>query len=234
MALLYPEEDNRNTEVPTDKDTGILNKNKGSSVSLTRTSQGTEQPFTVTRPSSVRPLSPIQGVPVESHVDQPSQLPTPAPSHPSYSLPSAQLSALESRVLQLEIPNFDARISQIEATLTEFSILKASVAQIPVLQDEVKHLEAAHQKLEAEVTQWTNAHGELKVQTGNLEAQIKGLVIENGSLKGQITELETKLRDREDPSMTSVIIHSPSRPSEGEGEQDVQVEATVGTGVPAT
>jgi hypothetical protein len=60
----------------------------------------------------------------------------------------------------------------------------------------------------------TTAHEELEARTAGLETQVKGLVAENVGLKGQVTELEVRLRDHEetrDIDMSSVIFHSPPR-----------------------
>ncbi|KAF8530809.1 hypothetical protein JB92DRAFT_364066 [Gautieria morchelliformis] len=129
----------------------------------------------------------------------------PTPSHASYSLSFAQLAPLESCIIQLEDPNIAARISAIEVAMTDISVLRLSVAQIPVLQNKVRRLEAECQKSEVDVTQ-------LKARVAGLEIQAKELAVENVSLKARVTELETMLHNREearDPSMSSVISHPP-------------------------
>jgi hypothetical protein len=66
----------------------------------------------------------------------------------------------------------------------------------------------------------------MKDHTTNLEVQVKGLVVENGSLNERVRELEEKLRDREDASkdasMSSVIIHSPGHPNKLENDAKVE------------
>ena len=102
--------------------------------------------------------------------------------------------------------------------MTEISDLRTSVARIPVLQDEIERLETARQHLNTDVGEWRKMHTELKNRTASLEVHVKGLVVENGALKERVAELEEKLRHRDDPcqdtSMSSVIIHSPSRSKE--------------------
>ncbi|KAF8523027.1 hypothetical protein JB92DRAFT_3110334 [Gautieria morchelliformis] len=182
-----------------------------------------------TNTDKARPISPINGVAGGSRDEQPLQLPTPTPCHPSYSLPSAQLVTLQSRIIQLEEPNLAARISEIEVAIADISVLKLSVAQIPVLQDEVKRLEAERQKSEADVA-------ELKARVACLEIQAKELAVENGSLKDHVTELETMLHHREearDPSMSNVVIHPPEDNDTSDRGNDANVEAAVGSVVAA-
>ena len=191
--------------------------------------------------SSVRPLSPVTGAPAGSCDDvSASQLPTPALTHP-YTWSTAQIIALESRVNQLETPNLAARLTQIEAALTDVSILKASVAQLPALQDEINHLETVQQNLATEVARWATSLAELKDRAVSLEVRVKGLVGENDALKGSVAKLEARLHGHDnaakDTPISGVIVHSPRVKGQGETVKDmekgkaVEKEATVGAGL---
>jgi uncharacterized small protein (DUF1192 family) len=213
-------------------------------LSVSSTRQTMESDF-VSQLFSVRLVSGAAG---RSQEDQPAQIPSPTPSHPS-SFPSAHLATLESRILQLEERNTAARISEVEVAVADISVLKASVAQIPALQDEVKRLEAERRKSEAQVPQWAT---ELKARMAGLETQVNGLVVENVGLKDQVTELEARLQDHDETRdismMSGVIFHSPPRaihspPKEipppkandvDDHGKDVQIEVAVGSGVAPT
>lgn len=213
--MLCLDEEARVKETPTDKGIEFSNNIPGNIVTSNCLLPEAKRTLTDVRPSSVRPLSPI---PAGVFEEQTSHLPTPASSHPSYSLPSAALTALESRIVNLESPNLDARLSILEGAMGEISDLRTSVARIPVLQDEIERLETARQHLNTEMADWRKTHTELKNRTASLEVHVKGLIVENGTLKERVAELEEKLRHRDDPcqdtSMSSVIIHSPSRSKE--------------------
>jgi hypothetical protein len=121
---------------------------------------------------------------------------------------------------QLEMSSLASRLSQVEAVLTDISILKASVVQLPRLQYETKHLKAVQWTLESELEQWVNSHVELKVCVTSLEVYIEGLVVENDTLKEYVKELEIRLHGLEDTandaSMSSVTVHS-ARPKSADG-----------------
>ncbi|KAF8464705.1 hypothetical protein JB92DRAFT_2052569 [Gautieria morchelliformis] len=171
----------------------------------------------VTRLISARPISPINGVAGGSRYVQPFPLPTATPSHPSYG-------ALESRIVQLEEATLAARISEMEV----------AIAQIPVLQYEVKRLQAERAKSAADIVLFAEA------QVAGLEVQVKQLAAENGILKDRVTELERTLRNREaarDPSMSRVISDPPEDNGTSDHRQDAKTNedtaAAVGSGVAA-
>ncbi|KAF8472300.1 hypothetical protein JB92DRAFT_3054036, partial [Gautieria morchelliformis] len=177
---------------------------------------GSVDPFPA-HTNKARPISPINGVAGGSRDVQPFPLPTATPSHPSYG-------ALESRIVQLEEATLAARISEMEI----------AIAQIPVLQDEVKRLQAERAKSAADIVLFAEA------QVAGLEIQVKQLAAENGTLKDRVTELETTLRNREaarDPSMSRVISDPPEDNGTSDHRQDAKTNedtaAAVGSGLAA-
>ena len=86
------------------------------------------------------------------------------------------------------------RHSTVYPAIADFSVLKASVAQLPALQDKIKHLEMVHHNLEMKVVQWAKLHVELMDQAVSLQVHTKGLVAENDTFKESVSELEARVK----------------------------------------
>lgn len=154
---------------------------------------------------SAVPTSPAQlpppRIPTPQDLNEtPAQLPTPAPSHPSYSLP--QISVLESRITHLESSEVASRLSKVEDSL---SLLQSPLAELPFLKDLFGMLQKANAEVESRVSQLTKIHAELETRAATLENQVKELLQDNTMLKRKISELENTIQATENVSKIGVV-----------------------------
>lgn len=134
--------------------------------------------------------------------ETPAQLPTPAPSHPSYSIP--QISALESRITHLESSEIASRLSKVEDSL---NLLQSPLIELPLLKDLFGVLQTANKDVESRVSQLSKIHAELETRAVTLENQVKELLADNMLLKRKISELENAKQATENVPKTGVVTN---------------------------
>ena len=152
---------------------------------LCRTHIEPEQHLIVS-PTSVHPLSPIIGPASGSRADHQATHHPISASHPSSTQPLA---------LEHCVPD-TGRVAELETT------------SIPALQESIKRLEDERRALVSDVGLCMQANA-------GLVMQVKGLLVENGTLRERITLLDTRFHDfatsanHKESSMSSVIVHTP-------------------------